>query len=219
MKKKEYHGRQNTGRELLRIFFETFLAKNLVLVQAIGICPILAVGTHLKYGVALTVCTAAVLLPTSLFMSYCGERLPAWSRPPLYTVGASVLLVGAALVVDQFISHEIYAALYLFLPLMAVNTIFTYRAGGFSVTNRPLAALVDAVGSSLGFGLVICVVSALRELAIAGTIWDVPLNTPFRLPEAALSFAGFLLLGFLAAFVQWLKAFVRRLAGEKEESV
>ena len=73
-------------------------------------------------------------------MSQWGSRLPAWLRPPVYTVGASILLLGAAALVNQYLSHELYAALYLYLPLMAVNTIFTYRAGGFSVTNRPVAA-------------------------------------------------------------------------------
>ena len=41
------------------------------------------------------------------------------------------------------IRDRLYASLYLFLPLMAVNTIFTYRAGGFSVSNRPAAAPVS----------------------------------------------------------------------------
>lgn len=137
-------------RRLGGVFLDTFFAKNIVLVQAIGLCPIIAIGINLKYGVALTLCTAAVLLPTSLCMSLWGTSLPAWLRPPVYTVGASVLLLGAAALVNQYISHELYAALYLYLPLMAVNTIFTYRAGGFSVTNRPVAALVDAAGPLWG---------------------------------------------------------------------
>lgn len=196
--------------KLLGIFLETFLTKNIVLVQAIGICPIIAVGVNLKYGVVLTLCTAAVLIPTSLCMSVFGERLPAWLRPPVYTVGASLLLLGAALIVDKCISTEIYAALYLFLPLMAVNTIFTYRAGGFSVRNRPPAALMDALGSSLGFGVVICVVSCLREIAANNTVWDIPLPFELRLQEASLPFAAFLLLGFMAAFLQWIKARLSR---------
>ena len=111
--------------KLTGIFIETFIVNNIVLIQAIGICPIIAVGTNLKYGVALTLCTAAVLLPTSLFMSLYGDKLPAAARPPVYTLGASALLVGVAFLVDRFISTELYASLYLFLPLMAVNTIFT----------------------------------------------------------------------------------------------
>ena len=83
-------------RRLGGIFLDTFFAKNIVLVQAVGLCPIIAIGINLKYGVALTLCTAAVLLPTSLCMSLWGSRLPAWLRPPVYTVGASILLLGAA---------------------------------------------------------------------------------------------------------------------------
>ncbi len=203
--------------KLTGIFFETFLSKNIVLVQAIGICPIIAVGTTLQYGVALTLCTMAVLLPTSLFMSFYGDRLPALLRPPVYTLGASLLLVGAAYLVEHAISTELYAALYLFLPLMAVNTIFTYRAGGFSVSNRPAAALVDALGSSLGFGLVICIVSALRELATTGTLWGVDMGFKLRLSEAAQPFAAFIMLGFMAAFLQWIKAGVSHFFQRKEE--
>ena len=202
--------------KLTGIFIETFIVNNIVLIQAIGICPIIAVGTNLKYGVALTLCTAAVLLPTSLFMSLYGDKLPAAARPPVYTLGAAALLVGVACLVDCFISTELYASLYLFLPLMAVNTIFTYRAGGFSVTNRPVAALVDAAGSSLGFGLAICVVSALREMAASGTLWDIPLGFTLQLPEAVEPFAGFILLGFMAAFLKWVKAGAARAAQRKE---
>ena len=196
--------------KLTGIFMDSFLLRNIVLVQAIGLCPIVAVGVTLPYGVALTVCTAAVLIPCSLCISLLRERIPDWLRAPVYTVGASLLLLGAGWLINRYISHEIYAALYLFLPLMAVNTIFTYRTGGFSTNNRPAAALVDALGSSLGFGIVICAVSALRELASYGTLWNIPMNLPYTLPEAAMPYAAFIMLGFMAACLQWLKSAVRR---------
>ena len=197
--------------KLTGIFLDSFLTKNIVLVQAIALCPIIAAGTTLQYGVVLAICTAAVLIPTSLMMSLVGEKIPAWLRPPVYTVGASLLLLLAAFIVDRAVSHEIYAYLYLYLPLMAVNTIFTYRAGGFSVSNRPAAAVVDALGSSLGFALVICLVSAIREMAAFGTLWNVPLGFSFRFPEAASPFVGFLLLGFMAALLQWGHSLLSRL--------
>ena len=73
-------------------------------------------------------------------------------------------------------------------------------------------ALTDALASSLGFGLVICLVSALREIASSGTLWDIPLDIDLRLPEAALPYAAFIMLGFLAAFLQWLKSLLARQA-------
>lgn len=44
----------------------------------------------------------------------------------------------------------------------------------------PAVALTDALASSLGFGLVICLVSALREIASSGTLWDIPLDIDLR---------------------------------------
>lgn len=93
-------------RHLASLFFDTFLLQNIVLIQAVGICPIIGAGVNLKYGVTLTVCTAAVLLPTSLCMSLFGEKIPSWLRPPVYTVGASLLLLLAAFILDSFISHR-----------------------------------------------------------------------------------------------------------------
>ena len=182
-----------TARELRATFFDAFLFNNIVLVQAIGLCPIVAIAVNLKYGV-------------SLF----GDRLPDWSRAPIYTVGAAAILLGAAVVIDRFVSHELYAALYLFLPLMAVNTLVSYRAGGFSVSHEPAVALTDALASSLGFGLVLCAVSAMREAAAQGTLWDLPLGGTLRLPEATLPYAAFIMLGFMAAFLQWLKSALSR---------
>ena len=199
-----------TMREARGVFLDSFLLKNIVLVQAVGICPIIAIGTHLQYGVVLAVCTALVLLPASLFMSLCGDKLPPWLRAPLYTVGAGAILLGAAVFIDRVISHELYAVLYLFIPLMAVNTLVSYRAGGFSVSHEPVLALTDALASSLGFGLVLCVVSALREMASYGTLWNIPLGTELTLPEAALPYAAFIMLGFMAAFLQWLKSLLSR---------
>lgn len=190
------------GWKFGQIFLDAALRDNIVLAQAIGICPIILAGTDLKNGVVLTVCTLLVLLPVSFLMSLIGSHVPNWLHPVLYTISASALLVGAAFVLNNFISTSLYAQLHLFIPLMAVNTIFTYRAGGFSVGNRPAAAVADALGSSFGFGLVICLISSFRELVRAGTIWGVAVPLEIVLPEAAEPFMAFILLGLMAACLQ-----------------
>ncbi|MBQ3134143.1 MAG: hypothetical protein IJC17_07750 [Clostridia bacterium] len=192
----------HTGWKFGQIFLDSAIRDNIVLAQAIGICPIILAGTDLKSGVVLTVCTLLVLLPVSFLMSLIGNRLPNWLHPVIYTLSASILLTGAAFVLDNFISTTLYAQLHLFIPLMAVNTIFTYRVGGFSIGNRPAAAIADALGSSFGFGLVICLVGLLRELLRANTIWGVPVPIELTLTEAAEPFLAFILLGFMAAALQ-----------------
>ncbi len=199
----------------LAAFWDSFLTDNVVLVQAAGLCPILAVGITLQNGVALSACTTAVLLPLGWLFSLFGNKLPLWLRPALYTLLSSVLLLGAAFALHFTVSPELYAALYIFLPLMAVNTLFTYRAGSLHLSMPPLIAIADALGSSLGFSLVLCLSSALREMAIYGTVWNIPLGYDARFPEATHPFIGFLLLGFMSAALQWFKQLLGRLAAKK----
>lgn len=206
----ETERRRPGGRRLAQIFFDTFLVRNIVLVKMIGLCPIVGAALNLKNGVALTVCAGLALIPTALLMSLVGTHLKPAARAPLYTLLATVLLGGAAYVVDAHISTELYASLYLYLPLMAVNTLITYRAGGFAVTSGPLAALADALGSTLGFGLVICIVSALREMLAFGTIWDVTLTEQPWLPAASSPFMSFLIVALLAALLQFVRTLLRR---------
>lgn len=199
-----------TLRHLGAILSDTFLVRNIVLVKMISICPIIAAAVNLKYAVTLTACAALVLLPTALLMSLVGDKLKPVIRAPLYTIIASLLLVGAAYVVDEYIESELYAALYLYLPLMAVNTLMTYRAGAFAVTSRPAEALADALGSSLGFGAVICIVAAVREFLAFGSLWEIVFMEKPLLPAASSPFFAFILLAVMAAGLQFSREMLRR---------
>ena len=207
---------QKLTKDIKKVFLRTFVSNNVVLMQGLGICPIIAAGTSLQRGVALTVCTLAVLLPSSLLMAGIGKKLSPVLRAPVYTLLAMTLMIACAWVMARLISPDLYASLYIFLPLMAVNTLFTYHAGGFSVGRHPLLAVTDAVGTSLGFGIVICIVSVLRELAIDGAVWGIPVGNEARFPEAASPFAAIILLGFMSAFMQHIKTKVMRGADEEE---
>lgn len=200
-------------------FIETAVTKNLVLTQAIGICPIIAAGVTLRNGVALTACTAAVLLPLSLLMPLIGNRLPQWLRPVLYVLLAALALVGASYLIETRISPELYAQLYVFIPLIAVNMLRAHSSA-MARTMHPLETIIEALGSTLGFGAVICVISAIRELAISATLWGKPVGSGFTLPEAAAPFAAFIMLGFMSALLQWTRhriaAYFRRKEAEHQ---
>lgn len=196
-------------------FIENALTNNIVLVQAMGICPIIAAGTTLKNGVVLTICSALILLPLTLFSTYLGERIPRWLRPVVYVVMASVLLMGGSFLLSRYIAPELHAHLAIYIPLMAVNMMYT-RTVNRAVMAGPAEAVLDALGSTVGFGLVICVMSTLREMTGFGTIWDVPLNIPVKLPEVSRPFVAFILLGFMSAVFQWLRRRIRQRQKEKE---
>ncbi len=185
-------------------FVETAITKNLVLTQAIGMCPIIAAGVTLQNGVTLTFCTAAVLIPLSLLMPLIGNRLPRWLRPVLYVLLAALALVGASYLLETQISPELYARLYVFIPLIAVNMLRAHSST-MAHTMHPLETALEALGSTIGFGAVICVISAIREVTISATLWGIPVGNGFTLPEAAAPFAAFIMLGFMSALLQWTR--------------
>ena len=203
----------------IQLFVENAVTNNIVLIQALGLCPIIAAGNTLQNGVALTVCTAVVLIPLSLFIALAGNWLPKWLRPVIYVLLASLLLVGTGYLLNTYVSTELFARLHLFIPLMAVNMLYT-RSVGFSSIVNPVATVVDALGSTVGFGAVICAVSALREMAVYGSLWGISLGWERTLSATSAPFAAYLLLGFLAALLQWsrqrISAFFRRKEEDEE---
>ena len=205
-------------RQLTGSFIENAVTDNIVLTQALGLCPIIAAGISLQNGVALTVCTALILIPQNLMLYFLGNRIPGWLRPVVYAVTSALLLVGGAYLMGMYISPELYAHLYLFIPLLTVNTVYSHHMNVAAVSSAA-EAVVDGFGSSVGFGLVICAVSALREMAISHSLWGIPLGYTANLPEAAAPFAAFILLGFMAALLQWARQRIAALIRRKEESV
>lgn len=208
---------ENASRgRIRRLFSNTLLYDNLVLVQSLGLCPIIAAGVSLQNAVVLTACTMLILPLSTLLMLAIGSKLSPTFQPPVYTLFAAILLFLAAFVLNQFISTELYASLYLFLPLMSVTTLFSYHGGGQHGSLQPWIALLDSLASAIGFGLVICLVGALREMLTQNTIWGVPVPISMKLPESAVSFSAFILLGVMAAGLQHLKnkAAARRMQEE-----
>lgn len=214
--------RQKVKREFWRttnLLVENAVTNNIVLIQALGLCPIIGAATTLQSGVVMSICTAAVLLPLSLLMAFLGSYLPKWLRPAVYVLLASLLLVGTSSLLTHYISGELFAKLHHFIPLIAVNMLYA-RTVGFSSIAHPVSTIVDALGSTLGFGIVICGVSALREVLAYGTLWDNPVEISWSLPHADTPFVAFILLGLLAAGLQWsrlrISAFFRRKEDDEE---
>ncbi len=211
--------RNKMRREFWRtthLFVENAVTNNIVLIQALGLCPVIAVSTTLQNGVVMAACTAAVMIPLSLIMAFLGGSMPKWLRPAVYVALAALLLVGCSFILERYISAELYAKLHHFIPLIAVNMLYA-RTVGFSSIVHPVATIMDAVGSTVGFGLVICGVSAIRESLAFGTLWATPVDTKIVIPEMTSPFIAFILLAFLAAALQWTRQRISAFFHRKEE--
>ena len=184
-------------------FWKTVFFNNPVLVQGVCLCPVIAAATSLKRAVVLSICLLAFFVPTSLLMIPIRKKVNRLLHPVFYYLFSSIILFLVAMLLNEWISTEVYASLYVFIPLMAGDSVLTIHSYHQDETKKQLFSRLLAL--ICGFTWVICFIGTIREIITYKTIWDIPLGIRFDLPEAGVSFGAFILVAFLAAILQLIK--------------
>ena len=112
-----------------------------------------------------------------------------------------------------------------FIPLIVVNCIILGRAEAFASKNGVLASAADGLTQGLGYTVALVAMCIIRELLGSGTFGAGLLNggegirvlpDPYPAMLLILPFGGFLTLGCLIAFSQWLSKALDRRQRERE---
>lgn len=183
---------------------EGVFTKNPVLTAGLAVTPVVAGGFTLKAGVALSAFNALLLILSCLVLFLLRKRIPDSMRPLAAVLCAAVLYIPAAWLFDC--SHPgLMAQLGVFLPLLIIDSLLLVRGCNIAGGKKLPLVLLSAFANAAGFALVMCVMSALREIVTHSTLWGMPLPWGQHIPMAALPFAGLIMLGFLAAFFRWFR--------------
>lgn len=202
--------------ELLAKRKDLVLGNNPVLIQLLGLSPVLAVSSTITYGVGLGVATFFVCvlscLTASLLRRYISQQ---WRLLWYMLILASYTTVAETL--SQIYFYPLFLKLGIYLPLICCNIAILLRMETVSVHSDWLTATWDAMKAGLGFFLGLLLLAGLRELLISGTLftnWQLLLPTGSELALAAVNsgeprffpFANtqagvFLLLGMLVALI------------------
>jgi len=174
--------------------------ENPILVIMLGLCPTLAVSTSAFNSLGMSMAFAFVLLCSNVVISSVRKFVPGQIRIPVFIVIISTFVTIADYSLKAY-SPVLSRSLGVFVPLIVVNCIVMGRAEAFSSKNTVFASLLDAIGMSIGFTIVITLIGIIRELLGNGTVFNyavMPQNyQPFLimiLPPGA-----FLVIGFLMA--------------------
>lgn len=147
---------------------------NPVLVQALGMCPVLAVTNSAMNAISMGLATMFVLLLSNLLVSLLRHAIPREVR-----IATFILIIATFVtVVDyliQAISLELHGALGAFISLIVVNCLILGRAEAFASRQPPLRAVLDALGMGLGFSGALLALGGLRELLGNGSLFGVAL--------------------------------------------
>lgn len=178
---------------------------NPVLVQALGMCPTLAVTNSVANALAMGAATFFVLCGSSVLVSLVRRRIPAQVRISAFILIIATFVTVADMALEALVP-ALHKALGAFIALIVVNCIILGRQEAFAAKNTVGRSLLDAVGMGLGFCLALLLMGALREVLGAGTFLGQPLFGPDYEPWVVMSLppGGFLTLGaLLLAFGAW----------------
>lgn len=184
------------------LFSSTFI-HNPVLIQAAGLCAIVAVATTLKTAVLLAAAFFPVLIITQVFACLALKKVPRWIRVAIYLLIGTAIIAGIIYAIDTFIP-EISLGAGIYLALTAANSIIALHCEKLAVKTDLRHAFFDSVATALGYAAVIIPVGALREMIGSSTIWGANIKVPMTYPAILMPFGGFLFLAFFAAALKAL---------------
>ena len=176
---------------------------NPVLVQAVGLCPVVAMATSLRGAALLALVAAVVITLSEVIASLLFRRIERWVRIALYILLGSVLVLPFMAFLEKN-EPELFSSLGLYLPIMAVNSLVVLRCERFAVKIRPIKALRDGLTASFGYAAVLILVGLLREALGSGSIGGFVFRPNNNFAGLLLPFGGFLIIGFLAALLRSL---------------
>lgn len=184
------------------LFSSTFI-HNPVLIQAAGLCAIVAVATTLKTAVLLAAAFFPVLIITQVFACLALKKVPRWIRVAIYLLIGTAIIAGIIYAIDTFMP-EISLGAGIYLALTAANSIIALHCEKLAVKTDLRHAFFDSVATALGYAAVIIPVGALREMIGSSTIWGANIKVSMTYPAILMPFGGFLVLAFFAAALKAL---------------
>jgi len=182
--------------ELALIIVAAALVNNFVLVQFLGLCPFLGASRRIEGALGMALATGLVLTLAS-GLSFLVEHFVLVPLQLEYlNLIAFILVIGAAVQFAELVlrrtSPLLYRLLGLYIPLIASNCAVLGVALLNSRQNSSLLeALAYGTGAALGFGLVLTLLSGLRE-----RLDDADVPGPFKGVPIALLTAGVMSLAF-----------------------
>jgi electron transport complex protein RnfE len=180
--------------------------ENPVLVQTLGLCPTLAVTNSVANSIVMGVATAFVLLASSLLVSSVKRWIPNEVRISSYILIIATFVTVADMSLEALVP-DIHKALGAFVPLIVVNCIILGRQEAFASKHPVSRSLLDAVGNSAGFIIMLLIMGSVREILGSGTLlgWSIfgPRFEPWVI--MILPPGGFLTLAGIHLTRNWLR--------------
>lgn len=151
------------------ISFNGLWKNNPALVQLLGLCPLLGVSNSTVNALGLALASAVVLVCSNTAVSLVRGVVNTAVRLPAFVMIIAALTTCIELLMQAY-TYELYQILGIFIPLITTNCVILGRADGFAAKHDPARAAYDGLMMGLGFGVVLVLIGAIRELLGTGAL-------------------------------------------------
>ena len=199
---------------------------NPVVMQGMGLAPLVVLATTGKNALMLAVAVALLLTPSRMLACLVSRLFPLRDEQPapeelekkllpralVYSGSAAVVYLAAYPILNAVFGTDLLM-LGIYLPMLVVEPLLTYRFGRVQETVRK--AVSKGLRITVGYALLLVLLGCVREWLAAGTMFGVVVSRPV-LPMAGMPAGGFIVLGILCAI--WRAAAAKRKEYLKREA-
>ncbi len=142
---------------------------NPITVQVLGVCSVLAVTVQLKASLVLAIAVVAVMGLANVIISLLRHGIP----PRIRIIVQLTVIASLVILVDQVLEAFVYDVsrqLSVFVGLIITNCIIMGRLEAFALHNKVWPSFLDGIGNAAGYGSVLLLVGAIRELLGSGSL-------------------------------------------------
>jgi electron transport complex protein RnfE len=201
----------------LERFIQGILPENPVFRQLLGLCPTLAVTNNMKSAVTMAGAVLFVLFCANVIISLIRNLLKPHLRIVIFTLTIATFVT----IADRFLAAYLYQmskTLGPYIPLIIVNCIIICRCEVCASKQGVVTAGADAIGQSIGFGIALSAIAAVREILGTGMFFEIRV-LPAAWPDwvvMVLPPGAFLTFGLLLGLVNWYTALRAPKTGRSE---
>ncbi len=154
------------------VFSDPLISNNPITRQVLGICSALAVTVKVDVAMVMALALILVLTLSNIIISTLREKIPSTIRIIVQLMVIASLVVLADELLRAFV-FDISKQLSVFVGLIITNCIVMGRAEAFAMQNPPKYSLLDGLGNGIGYGMILIIVSVIREVLGSGSIMNI----------------------------------------------
>jgi electron transport complex protein RnfE len=150
-------------------FTEAAIANNPAWAQLLGLCPLLAVSNTVANATGLALASAFVVIGSNTSISLLRRIIPDIARLPCFVLIIATFTTLTVMLLEAY-AFDLYSRIALFVQIIVTNCMILGRAEVFASRQPVGRALMDALGTAVGFALALLALGAVREVLGQGTL-------------------------------------------------